>query len=71
MVKDTNIFGLMGHNADTPTAFVSFRGSSDVADWVADFEAVPENYVLVSGSETSTPASWRSTKPSARASPSS
>ena len=49
MVKDTNIFGLMGHNTDTRTGFVSFRGTSDVADWLADFDAVPENYVLVSG----------------------
>ncbi|BBZ14000.1 lipase family protein [Mycobacterium branderi] len=49
MTKDTNIFGLMGHSAATRTAFVSFRGSSDLADWVADFDAVPEDYRPVSG----------------------
>ncbi|MGH3967062.1 MAG: lipase family protein [Mycobacterium sp.] len=47
MTKDTNIFGLMGRNAATGTAFVSFRGSSDIADWLADFDAVPETYLPV------------------------
>lgn len=49
MTKDTNIFGLMGRNATTRTAFVSFRGSSDPADWVADFDAIPEVYLPVTG----------------------
>ncbi|MBO0863617.1 MAG: lipase family protein [Mycobacterium sp.] len=49
MTKDTNIFGLMGHNATTGTAFVSFRGSSDTADWLADFDAIPETYLPVTG----------------------
>ncbi|MGH3632800.1 lipase family protein [Mycobacterium sp.] len=49
MTKDTNIFGLMGRNATTGTAFVSFRGSSDVADWLADFDAIPTTYLPVAG----------------------
>lgn len=49
MTKDTNIFGLMGRNATTRTAFVSFRGSSDLADWVADFDAIPETYLPLTG----------------------
>lgn len=44
MMKDTNIFGLMGRNTDSRTAFLSFRGSSDVADWLADFDVIPANY---------------------------
>lgn len=44
MAKDTNIFGLMGHNATAGTAFVAFRGSSDVSDWIADFDFVPADY---------------------------
>lgn len=47
MVKDTNIFGLIGHNLASRTAFLSFRGSSDVADWLADFDAIPTNYLPV------------------------
>jgi triacylglycerol lipase len=49
MTKDTTIFGLMGHNAATHTAFVSFRGSADLADWLADFDAVPTAYAPVAG----------------------
>ena len=49
MVKDTRIFGLMGRSATSRTAFVSFRGSSDLADWLADINVVPENYSAVSG----------------------
>lgn len=48
MTKNTDIFGLMGHNSTTRTAFVSFRGTSDVEDWLADLDAVPDDY-LVSG----------------------
>jgi triacylglycerol lipase len=44
MTKDTNIFGLMGRNTTSRTAFVSFRGTSDVPDWLADLDAIPENY---------------------------
>lgn len=49
MTKDTNIFGLMGRNAGSRTAFVSFRGSSDLADWLADFDAVATDYLPVTG----------------------
>ena len=49
MTKDTDIFGLMGRNPATGTAFVSFRGSSDVEDWLADLDAVPGAYLPVSG----------------------
>ncbi|HEU0191767.1 MAG TPA: lipase family protein [Mycobacterium sp.] len=49
MMKDTNIFGLMGRNKTTRTAFLSFRGSSDLSDWLADFDFVPANYRPVSG----------------------
>lgn len=48
MVKDTSIFGLIGHNRATRTAFVAFRGSSDLADWLADFDFIPANYLPVS-----------------------
>jgi triacylglycerol lipase len=49
MTRNTNIFGLMGRNASSRTAFLSFRGTSDVEDWVADLDAIPDNYLPVSG----------------------
>src|SRR5271166_3515686 len=49
MTKNTDIFGLMGHNRTTRTAFVSFRGTSDVEDWLADLDAIPDAYLPVSG----------------------
>jgi len=49
MTKNTNIFGLMGRNSTTRSAFVSFRGTSDVEDWLADLDAVPDDYLPVSG----------------------
>ncbi|ORW97396.1 lipase family protein [Mycolicibacter terrae] len=49
MAKNTTIFGLMGHDTASGTAFVSFRGSADVADWIADFDFVPAVYAPVSG----------------------
>ena len=49
MTKNTDIFGLMGHNPTTRTAFVSFRGTSDVEDWLADLDAIPDTYRPVSG----------------------
>ncbi len=49
MMKDTNIFGLMGHNTASRTAFVSFRGSSDLSDWLADFDFIPSPYLPVTG----------------------
>lgn len=49
MVKDTRIFGLMGRNATSRTAFVSFRGTSDLGDWLADINVAPESYSSTSG----------------------
>ena len=49
MMKDTNIFGLIGHNAGTRTAFLSFRGSSDLSDWLADFDFIPTGYQPLPG----------------------
>lgn len=49
MTKDTDIFGLMGHAAARHTAFVSFRGTADAAEWLADFDAVPVDYRPVGG----------------------
>lgn len=49
MAKDTEIFGLMGNNPTTKTAFVSFRGSSDLSDWLADFDAFPTPYLSLTG----------------------
>ncbi|MBS9535261.1 lipase family protein [Mycobacterium sp. M1] len=49
MMKDTNIFGLVGRNTATRTAFAAFRGSSDAADWIADFDFIPTDYTPVAG----------------------
>lgn len=49
LAKNTNIFGLMGRNTASRTAFVAFRGSSDVSDWIADFDFVPTGYTFVTG----------------------
>jgi triacylglycerol lipase len=49
MTKNTDIFGLMGRNAASRTAFLSFRGTSDAAEWVADIDAVPDVYRAISG----------------------
>jgi hypothetical protein len=49
MTKNTNVFGLMGRNVATRTAFVSFRGTADVEDWLADLDAIPADYLAVSG----------------------
>src|ERR1700761_983493 len=49
MTKDTGIFGLMGRNSASRIAFLSFRGTSDVAEWVADIDAIPEDYRPISG----------------------
>src|ERR1700728_5173005 len=49
MTNNTNIFGLMGHNPASRTAFVSFRGTSDLAEWVADIDAIPDDYRPISG----------------------
>jgi triacylglycerol lipase len=44
MTKNTDIFGLMGRSTTSRTAFVSFRGTSDVPDWLADLDAIPAEY---------------------------
>lgn len=49
MAKDTNVFGLMGRDTTSGTAFIAFRGSSDVADWIADFDFIPAPYAPVAG----------------------
>jgi triacylglycerol lipase len=49
MTKDTHIFGLMGQNLASRTAFVSFRGTSDTPEWVADFDAIPGDYLPIGG----------------------
>src|ERR1700761_7855600 len=49
MTKDTGIFGLMGRNPAGRTAFLSFRGTSDLAEWVADIDAIPDDYRPISG----------------------
>lgn len=49
MTKNTDVFGLMGHNPANRTAFLSFRGTADVAEWVADIDAVPDEYRPISG----------------------
>jgi triacylglycerol lipase len=49
MTKDTGIFGLMGRNTASRTAFLSFRGTSDAAEWVADVDAMPDDYRPLSG----------------------
>jgi predicted lipase len=49
MTKNTNIFGLMGHNSAARTAVIAFRGTSDVPEWVADIDAIPDDYQPISG----------------------
>ena len=47
MMDDSGIFGLMGNNPATKTAFVAFRGTQTFEDWVADFDALFEPYRYV------------------------
>lgn len=49
MTRNTNIFGLMGREVSTATAFISFRGTTDVADWLQDLDVVPEPYTPLTG----------------------
>jgi|SRR5579875_735574 len=46
---NTNIFGLMGRNATTRTAFVAFRGTDDFDDVLTDLDIIPERYAFLSG----------------------
>ena len=47
MMDDSGIFGLMGKNPTTKTAFVAFRGTQTFDDWVGDFDALFEPYRYV------------------------
>jgi predicted lipase len=47
MMDDSGIFGLMGKNPGTKTAFVAFRGTQTFEDWVSDFDAFFEPYKYV------------------------
>ena len=47
MMDDSSIFGLMGKNPGTKTAFVAFRGTQTFDDWVGDFDALFEPYKYV------------------------
>jgi triacylglycerol lipase len=49
MTKNTNIFGLIGRNPTARTAFLSFRGTSDTQEWVANIDAIPDDYRPISG----------------------
>src|ERR1700761_3602211 len=49
MTNNTNIFGVRGHNPATRTAFISFRGTADLAEWIADIDAVPDDYQPIKG----------------------
>lgn len=42
---NASIFGMMGRNATTRTAFVAFRGTVTFDDVITDFGAIPEPYV--------------------------
>jgi hypothetical protein len=49
MMDDSGVFGLMGKNAATKTAFVAFRGTQTFDDWMGDFDALFEPYAYVPG----------------------
>ena|SRR5215831_19419807 len=53
MVRDSNVFGLIGNNLgsnpDAKIAFVSFRGTQTAVDWEHDVDALYEPYGLVDG----------------------
>lgn len=49
MLRDSSIFGLLGNNPATKTAFVSFRGTQTPIDWKNDLDALYEPYGLVDG----------------------
>jgi triacylglycerol lipase len=53
MLKDSNIFGLMGNNlASNPAsriAFAAFRGTQTAIDWKHDLDALYQPYDLVDG----------------------
>jgi triacylglycerol lipase len=47
MMDDSGIFGLIGNNPATKTAFVAFRGTQTFDDWVGDFDTLFEPYKYV------------------------
>lgn len=47
MMDGSGIFGLMGKNPATKTAFVAFRGTQTFEDWVGDFDSFFEPYKYV------------------------
>jgi triacylglycerol lipase len=49
MIRNTNIFGLIGRNPTSRTAFLSFRGTSDIEEWVANVDAIPDDYRPIGG----------------------
>jgi triacylglycerol lipase len=49
MAAGGSVFGLMGHDAATGTAFVAFRGTQDLQEWVADFDAATAAYTELPG----------------------
>jgi triacylglycerol lipase len=42
MLRDTNIFGLTGHNG--ATRFVALRGTETLAEWLQDFTVTPTGF---------------------------
>jgi triacylglycerol lipase len=44
-----NIFGIMGNNLSTGTAFVAFRGTADLDDVLTDLDLIPVPYGFVNG----------------------
>lgn len=49
MIKNTKIFGLMGRNNNTHTAFISLRGSQDVQDWLHNLDFEDTDYTPIAG----------------------
>jgi hypothetical protein len=47
--RETDIFGLIGKNADERIAFVSFRGTENATDWAHDLDALYEPYGFAPG----------------------
>ncbi|TSD97257.1 lipase family protein [Skermania sp. ID1734] len=44
MAAESQTFGLLGANRATATAFLAFRGSRNLEDWLRDLDAVPDLY---------------------------
>jgi hypothetical protein len=49
LLKDSGVFGLIGNNPVSKTAFVSFRGTQTPGEWLEDFDALFEPYEFVTG----------------------